>query len=145
MKKINVVNIVAAMVIFVLGIYLGFNRGTKLGYEKGTEYLSMIASIQDAGIAVELNNDVKLLRYLQNNEINESKEMLESLVDVHVMSLGNTLKPMWSLPPMDPYKKRIHDAIENAKQYREKYPEHEPKLPKIKREIEEAFRNISGR
>jgi hypothetical protein len=138
MNRKIAISLVASIVIFVLGIYFGFNRGTKSGYKKGVEDLSTIIVV---GTAVELKNDVKLLNYLQNGDIKESKELLESLVDIHVLYLGDGLKHTKYPAPME---KKILNAIRYAKNYREKYPEHKSKFPKVKEEIEAIFQNISS-
>jgi len=135
-NAIIVVLCIAIIVFFILGIYLGYEKGTaELTYDLESSF--------DSGLASELGVHTKLLNHLQNGEIEKSKEILEYLVDNDIVFLDFDLRKQRVKYPA-PMEKRMRDAIRAAKKYRELYPNHKPKLATVKKEVDAAFRRISG-
>lgn len=120
------------------GTYLGYVIGKK----QSNQTIVVLSSTYDDSVATNLINNVKNLEYLQNGKIDKSRDLLETLIDFDVSYLNVKLKDKKYALFKD---ERILEAIGYAKKYRKQYPEHQPKPITLKKEVEEAFRNISGR
>ena len=129
----KIIILCVAIMIFIFGVYLG--------HQQKMPEPSNIESPVAVGAAVYLRNNIKLLNYLQNGKINESKELLEHIVDVEISFLGDNLKHAKYPLPME---KRMREAMREAKKYRKRYPNHKPEPMSLNKAVEEAFRNISG-
>ncbi|SRR6266702_570165 len=121
--------LIAGIVLFLSGIYFGHDKGL-------SKASNSLTPIHDESVTIRLKNEIKLLKYIRSGEADSAKEMLESLVDVDVNSLGvNVLKK-------DTTDKNIIGAIKEAKEYRDKYPDHKPNKV-LSKTIEETFQKIS--
>ncbi len=121
--------LITSIVFLIIGIYLGYDNGL-------SKASNSLTSLNDESVAIRLTNDIKLLKYIRNGGTDSAKEMLESLVDVELNSL--------SVNVLNKSTKDINiiGAIKEAKEYREKYPDHKPNKV-LSKTIEEAFQKIS--
>lgn len=108
MAKKILLYLVAGIVIFMSGLYIGHEKG-----------INKYVYLQDQSNATELQIDLKLLNNLRDGEINKSKEMLEYLADNNIQYL------YWRLKEHNQQaEKKILEALVEAKKYRAEHPEH---------------------
>jgi hypothetical protein len=129
MNKRILFSLIIGLVIFISGLYLGYKHGLN-------KDVSAYQSTFDESVVITLNNEIKLLKYIRSGDIDSAKEMLESLVDVGVSYLGvNILKK-------NSTDNKIIGAIKEAKEYRDKFPDHKPNKV-LSKTIEETFQKVS--
>lgn len=110
MTKKTLFCLVAAIVIFLSGIYLGHEKGMKM---HSTQY--------DCSTITDLKIKLKLLTSLRNGDISKCEEMLEYLADNDIQYLHGKLEMKVHNQQAD---KEIIETLREAKKYRTKYPEH---------------------
>ena len=127
-KKIFILLIIA-IIVFASGLYFGYNKGARQG-------ANAITSTYDESISIKLKNEIKLLKQLREGDIDTVTSTLETLVDTDISYLGvKILKANTT-------EKDILEALRDAKEYRQKYPDHKPNKV-LSKTIEETFQRIS--
>ncbi len=125
--------LIAGIIFFASGLFLGYRKGVT---QSSNVISSTITSTYDESILIKLKNEIKLLNHIQYGEINTAKETLETLLDTDASYLGVKLIKGGST------EKDVIEALKEAKEYRQKHPEHKPNK-QLAKTIEEAFQKIT--
>lgn len=120
----------AGVLVFVCGLYLGYSKSAKQSANVN------VSATYDDSISIKLKNEVKLLKHLNDGEIDIAKDMLETLLDADVSYLGVKLLKT------NTAEKNVLDALTEAKEYRQKYSAHKPNKA-VSKTVEETFEKIT--